>query len=473
LATVNDGSCTYPATSVSLTNAVPLPTPTLDESSGLVYTDGALWTHNDSGNPPAIYKINETTGAIIQTVNITNATNTDWEDITADANYFYIGDFGNNGNGIRTDLRVYKINKADITSAATVNVVAEIINFSYSDQVIGASPGSNNTAFDCEAFFVKNNTLHLFTKDWVTNYTKHYQLSTAPGTYSITSNEPFLNVHGLITSADISSDNQIALVGYDDGGVGIFMYLLYDYTGTNYFSGNVRKLDLGNAVDFGNSANSKGQVEAVSFTSNGNGYISNERITSFSVPARFYSFSVANLLALPVNLVSFTASYREPAVDIKWETLSESNSSYFAIERSSDALIFKEIGREPAAGSSNNIKVYLFDDTKPVQGNNYYRLKQVDIDGAEKILGVRTVNVKKAGTALKAYIPSGSSNTLVVDAGNIDISSVYYRIISLNGALLKRDRLHSSSQTVSITSLARGQYILALSNGTSARFQKL
>src|SRR4051794_18480646 len=69
-ATINNGSCTYPATSVSLTNGVALPTTTLDESSGLIYTNGELWTHNDSGNPPAIYQVNESTGAIIKTVTI-------------------------------------------------------------------------------------------------------------------------------------------------------------------------------------------------------------------------------------------------------------------------------------------------------------------------------------------------------------------------------------------------------------------
>src|SRR4051812_45510552 len=84
----------------------------LKESSGLCYTDGQLWSFGDSGNPDAIYKIDTTTGAILQTVTIANYPNTDWEDITADALYIYIGDFGNN-SGDRTDLKILRVKKSD------------------------------------------------------------------------------------------------------------------------------------------------------------------------------------------------------------------------------------------------------------------------------------------------------------------------------------------------------------------------
>jgi hypothetical protein len=168
LATVNDGNCTYLATNTTLTNSKDLPT-ALNESSGLAYTDGKLWTFNDSGNSATLYRISESNGSIAQTVTVSNATNVDWEDITADANYLYIGDFGNNTNGNRTDLKIYRISKAAIGNAAIVSVMADVINFTYSDQDQTNLPptGNNNTEFDCEAFFIKDNHLHLFSKDWI------------------------------------------------------------------------------------------------------------------------------------------------------------------------------------------------------------------------------------------------------------------------------------------------------------------
>jgi hypothetical protein len=473
-ATTNDGSCTYAATSVSLSNSVPLAAPLLNESSGLIYTDGVLWTHNDSGNQPAIYKINPSTGAILQTVNVTNATNMDWEDITADAQYIYVGDFGNNGNGIRTDLRVYRISKSDITTATVVNVTAAIIQFSYSDQVIGVSPGSNNTQFDCEAFFVKNNVLHLFSKDWVNGHTKHYALSAVPGTYVISPIGTFLDVKGLVTSADISSDNQVVLVGYENGGLNVFMYLLYDFTGTDFFSGNKRRLNLGKVVDLVNSANNRGQVEAVAFTGNGNGYISSERFNHapFDVPARLYSFSVSSLVSLPVDLVSFTASGHDDQVLLKWQTASEANSSFFSIERSSDARQFGEIGRQQAAGQSTAIRNYQYTDRKPVAGNNYYRLKQVDLDGAEKIYGIKTVHSSGNTHALQARYSESNGNRLLIETSGIDYNSTSFQVFNMNGVLLKSGKLHDTSQTVDLPHLVAGMYILSLSNGEAVKFQK-
>src|SRR5438067_8846476 len=82
-ATSNASSCQYPVT----TTALPLKTKLADavvESSGLVYTNGNLWTFNDSGNPPVLFRVDSASGQVVQQVRITNFDNMDWEDITAD-----------------------------------------------------------------------------------------------------------------------------------------------------------------------------------------------------------------------------------------------------------------------------------------------------------------------------------------------------------------------------------------------------
>jgi len=106
-ASANDGSCLYPTTyrtpllKFSLISL-------LNESSGLCYTDGKLWSHDDSGNSAEIYSIDTSDGHLLQRIIVDNYPNTDWEEITADSLCLYVGDFGNN-NGTRTDLKVLKI----------------------------------------------------------------------------------------------------------------------------------------------------------------------------------------------------------------------------------------------------------------------------------------------------------------------------------------------------------------------------
>ena len=476
-ATVNDGSCTYPTTSISLTNAKTLPS-TLNEGSTLVLTDGNLWTLEDSGNPASIYRISETDGSILQTVSITNATNVDWEELTADANYIYIGDFGNNANGNRTNLKIYRVSKADIGNGATANVIADIINFSYQDQVIQnpVTNGPNNTKFDCEAFIIKDNTLHLFTKDWITGMTRHYTLPPAPGTYVAQPIEEF-NVNGLITGANISTNNDIVLVGYSTNLIDLFMWVLYDYTGTNFFSGNKRRLDLGKSINFADRTQDKGQIEGVTFTNNGNGYVSSERInrtilgTTFTVPPRLYSFSIASLIALPVELLTFEASYRNQGVTLTWQTVSELNTAFFVIERSPDAANFKEIGKQYATGNSNRTKNYVFTDNEPLDGSNFYRLRQVDLDGASRLFGVRAVKIHAKEGKFHAYTGT-SFNNLVIDFGYPLKSAMTYQVISINGSVLYRGTLQKQKQIINMANLARGQYVVRLSNGQSVKFQK-
>jgi hypothetical protein len=105
-----DSTITVSSVTVGLKHTLPA---ILKESSGLCYTNGKLWTFGDSGNPNEIFSIDSSTGAILQTVVVDNFPNTDWEDITADSSYIYMGDFGNN-DGDRRHLKIMRISKQDI-----------------------------------------------------------------------------------------------------------------------------------------------------------------------------------------------------------------------------------------------------------------------------------------------------------------------------------------------------------------------
>jgi hypothetical protein len=97
-ATINDGSCRYAAVKIKPTCSVKLD-PILKETSGLTQIDSLLWTSNDDTDT-ALYAIDKK-GVIQNKIQLKNTTNTDWEDIAQDRDYFYIGDFGNNASGNR------------------------------------------------------------------------------------------------------------------------------------------------------------------------------------------------------------------------------------------------------------------------------------------------------------------------------------------------------------------------------------
>lgn len=104
-----------------------------------------------------------------------------------------------------------------------------------------------------------------------------------------------------------------------------------------------------------------------------------------------YPYIVSNS-PLPVEMLSFTAQPERERVKIKWMTASEINNDHFEIERSTNGLSFKTLQKVQGAGNYNGILSYSFFDEKPVPGNSYYRLKQVDINGAFSISQKVAVN---------------------------------------------------------------------------------
>lgn len=85
--------------------------------------------------------------------------------------------------------------------------------------------------------------------------------------------------------------------------------------------------------------------------------------------------------AVPVELLSFSHSIKENFVKLEWSTASEINNQSFWIERSPDNKAFSKIGEVKGSGTASEKKFYSFTDRTPLNGKNYYRLKQVDFDG--------------------------------------------------------------------------------------------
>ncbi len=271
-ATSNDGSCLYPVTTytpifkANLSNDLP-------EISGLTLGNGKWWGHNDSGFDETFFQVNPETGNILQSVKLKNGHNRDWEDIAADDQQIYVGDFGNNDND-RQNLGIYLVPFSQIGNSNSETVQEsewQFLPFSYEDQTDFTTLPEDSTVFDCEAMLVMNEKIHLFTKSRRNYNTVHYVLNTSN---NVAEKVGLFNSEGLITSASLSPDGKlIALVGYDLRPFipTVFCWLLWDWpSGTDqFFSGNKRRIELGTALQIG-------QVESIGFDTERTAYISNE-----------------------------------------------------------------------------------------------------------------------------------------------------------------------------------------------------
>ena len=181
----------------------------ISETSGLIFYKSKLISHNDSGNNARLFEIDTLSLEITRTVTVMNADNMDWEDITQDDAYIYIGDFGNN-NGNRRDLVIYRIAKSDYDQFD--EVLADRIDFSYEDQ--SSFVENSNSDWDAEALFNFGNTLVVLTKQWGSNGTVAYVVPKLPGDYRAKKLDRY-QVNGLITGSTYNSTAKLLyLTGY-------------------------------------------------------------------------------------------------------------------------------------------------------------------------------------------------------------------------------------------------------------------
>lgn len=86
--------------------------------------------------------------------------------------------------------------------------------------------------------------------------------------------------------------------------------------------------------------------------------------------------------ALPVEFINLTGRLTDGGIEIQFSTASEINISHFIVQRSDNRLIWSDISILHALEATDQERNYRLKDQLPLQGINYYRIKEVDKDGS-------------------------------------------------------------------------------------------
>lgn len=180
---------------------------------------------------------------------------------------------------------------------------------------------------------------------------------------------------------------------------------------------------------------------------------------------------VGNVCALPVTRVSFEATKNEHAVILRWSTTSEVNSSRFAIERSADAKVWKNIGEVKAGENTRSLTNYDFADKTPLSEPNYYRLKMIDFatatpgrdHGDGSFAYSRIVNVTFETNLLVSVYPNPAASVIRIKLDGIsnlgDIRDV--KIYNLSGKTVYTSSTVANGE-INVNQVPAGAYILAV-----------
>ena len=199
----------------------------LSETSGLFCADDHVLSINDSGNVPAVFKVSYS-GKLKQTITLP-IINNDWEAVSADSNYVYVADIGNN-KGRREQVAVYKVSQQNVKDIETLSIKYAANN------VNSNIPYAHD--FDAEAMVKKGKELLLFSKSWSSGITHVYRINEGESLQVLS---PFASISGLpgvVTGVDYDSvKQQYVIVGYKSDPFGNFAAFIaevsQDYTLTN------------------------------------------------------------------------------------------------------------------------------------------------------------------------------------------------------------------------------------------------
>ncbi|WBA43418.1 T9SS type A sorting domain-containing protein [Hymenobacter canadensis] len=162
---------------------------------------------------------------------------------------------------------------------------------------------------------------------------------------------------------------------------------------------------------------------------------------------------------LPVTLVSFGAGRVSGGVQLRWQTATEVNSAFFAVETTLDpAGEWQELTRQPAAGNSTTARRYEYLDGRAGAGLRYYRLRQQDEDGTDHFSSVATV-APAAGRELVAYPnPFGAELQVALPAAE----AATLRLYDLAGHLVLTQAVPAGQTAVELSAPAvrPGVYVL-------------
>ena len=194
----------------------------------------------------------------------------------------------------------------------------------------------------------------------------------------------------------------------------------------------------------------------------------NVRKNSWQSPFRF---TIGPAAPLPLELLTFKGHEKSGSVLLDWTTVNERNTDRFELERSADGIRFKVIGEVAASGSSIPQKEYAFEDSHPLIGDNYYRLKMIDKNETFEYSPQIAVRMAIQKFEINEIYPNPATTSVKVHFNSASSQNISVRLLSMVGQEVYRHTIQpligSNILELNTSELETGLYILEMKQGDS------
>ena len=192
-----------------------------------------------------------------------------------------------------------------------------------------------------------------------------------------------------------------------------------------------------------------------------------ENITGSYAANRFRIVFFKPATTLPVSLVSLKAIRKNNNINVEWITEGEVNIIQYNVEHSTDNSNYTTLSVIPPSISSSASKKYIYMDTAPADGFNYYRIKAFNKDGNQLSTPVVKVIFKNENQGIVVTQNPVAQGLISLQFNAMQAGKYSVSLLSNSGQQMLRKVIEhefaTQKEIVNVNKiLARGAYILKI-----------
>ncbi len=166
--------------------------------------------------------------------------------------------------------------------------------------------------------------------------------------------------------------------------------------------------------------------------------------------------STSNTEVVSLSNTVIEGSNNEGKSLLKWEALLKQDVSNYEIQYSLDGSSFVTLETVKAITDNNTLKSYSYLHTYPVPGDNYYRLKQTDLNGSSVYSKAVVINHSTSNKTINFIYNPFSKVAIIV---NKDEAPMSISILSKEGMIVKEQRAFSKVEILDLSKFSSGTYV--------------
>lgn len=181
-----------------------------------------------------------------------------------------------------------------------------------------------------------------------------------------------------------------------------------------------------------------------------------------------------SVVPLPVTYAAFDGEKQKNTAVLIWKTLTENNNRGFEIEHSRNNQYWQTLQFVKGAGNSSTELSYNFIHNTPVKGSNFYRLKQIDLDGKVSYSKIIQLNFEDGVQRALVY-PNPAKGQVWLQGDSFNASTTV-QIVDVNGRVIRafgKGTIQQTASRLNLIGIPAGLYLIKIGDRNNMFTEKI